>query len=1115
MAEYKVRLGVEVKTVDIQKQINDAESKLNKIKLNIDGQHLSKQVNSVLTQINKTNKGTKAPIMSIDTTSLESSLKDVNNLIKEVKNSIGTLDSKSGMKSLLASINQISSALEKVSAQFDSITADLKSISSKDFNLNFGIKVGGSNQIQRNAMYENKARNETLPQLKEQAAELENYFKAYYKVQEGYQAVQKLIQGSNVRNGRVSLYDMLPKLYNTKAPLSQQMDAWKDYISVIKEASNIKGFDISSVTSKFSKSADDLVKDAQDIQTGVNETEESFEKLRQIFGGSNVNVEGISAQLESIVDNLNAIKVAIQELSSGVSINDLSQDFKELSETLKQLMSNVTLVQNTLNGGFSGAGSSISDAIQNIKVADINLTTMRGHVDQLKTVLGQIGFNNSSIDVITKDIDKLGISVTNVTTKLNKDGSINLTVKGIDQMERAVTVMKTIDKVGNIKNLGTSISQSFNETENAYKRLIDIVKEMSNIKVKIAGLDADKNSAEINELTAQLNKLESEYNDLYAITGKNLSNGQFTKLCQEITDGANKIRQAESRMSDTSAIKTQENAYKELVSILKQIDSLEINVTKLKGQGASNNEIAEIEAQLRNLRNTYREIEHSMNKPLSSSQLDDLYNQVAKTQNRIDKLNASILDKKIQRADSIISSSSISKVENQYSKVYSSLNKLKSSSQEVKIAFDNLNNAYSKLSSARNSYKSVMSDYTSSDNKKLKSIDKLISANKEYENSLATVNNLIAKNTRAQKDSVDASYLKQKSDKLSYDMDRWLRDNSLAANEFGDSIKNLKIQLKTCDDVDFNNIRAEFEKIKNEAINTGKVGKTFGDRIKAQFQKYSSYLSVASAFMYVSQVMRDMYQQVVAIDTKMTELKKVTDETSKSYDQFLSNAASRAADIGTTIDGLVSSTADFARLGYDFEDAQGLAEVANIYTVVGDEIESVDTATESLISTMAAFKDETKGISNVDFAMDIVDKFNEVSNNFAISSGGIGTALEKSASSLKAANNTIDESIALITAANTVTQDPDVVGNAFKTISMRIRGAKTELEDMGEDADGMVESTAKLREEIMALSGVDIMKDNKTFKSTYQILDELSQKWKDLTDIQQAKCLPVYTEMCS
>lgn len=75
---------------------------------------------------------------------------------------------------------------------------------------------------------------------------------------------------------------------------------------------------------------------------------------------------------------------------------------------------------------------------------------------------------------------------------------------------------------------------------------------------------------------------------------------------------------------------------------------------------------------------------------------------------------------------------------------------------------------------------------------------------------------------------------------------------------------------------------------------------------------------------------------------------------------------------------------------------------------------------------------------------------------------------------------------------------------AFKTISMRIRGASTDLQEAGLDTEGMAESTAKLREEIMALSGVDIMKNENEFKSTYDILDELSVKWKDLTDIQQA-----------
>ena len=75
---------------------------------------------------------------------------------------------------------------------------------------------------------------------------------------------------------------------------------------------------------------------------------------------------------------------------------------------------------------------------------------------------------------------------------------------------------------------------------------------------------------------------------------------------------------------------------------------------------------------------------------------------------------------------------------------------------------------------------------------------------------------------------------------------------------------------------------------------------------------------------------------------------------------------------------------------------------------------------------------------------------------------------------------------------------------AFKTISMRIRGAKTELEEAGLETDGMVESTAKLRSEILALSGVDIMENANEFKSTYKIMDELAARWENLTDIQQA-----------
>lgn len=79
----------------------------------------------------------------------------------------------------------------------------------------------------------------------------------------------------------------------------------------------------------------------------------------------------------------------------------------------------------------------------------------------------------------------------------------------------------------------------------------------------------------------------------------------------------------------------------------------------------------------------------------------------------------------------------------------------------------------------------------------------------------------------------------------------------------------------------------------------------------------------------------------------------------------------------------------------------------------------------------------------------------------------------------------------------------------MKTLSMYLRASKTEAEEAGESTDGMAESVSKLRDEILALTGnkVDLMLSKDEFKSTYQIMKELSAVWHDLSDITQANIL--------
>ena len=105
--------------------------------------------------------------------------------------------------------------------------------------------------------------------------------------------------------------------------------------------------------------------------------------------------------------------------------------------------------------------------------------------------------------------------------------------------------------------------------------------------------------------------------------------------------------------------------------------------------------------------------------------------------------------------------------------------------------------------------------------------------------------------------------------------------------------------------------------------------------------------------------------------------------------------------------------------------------------------------------------------------------------------------------------NTLDEAIGIITAANEVVNDPSSVGTALKTLTLRLRGSKTELEEMGEDVSDMATTTSQLQAKLLALTGgkVDIMLDENTFKSSTQILREMAEAWEDMSDISRASAL--------
>ena len=152
---------------------------------------------------------------------------------------------------------------------------------------------------------------------------------------------------------------------------------------------------------------------------------------------------------------------------------------------------------------------------------------------------------------------------------------------------------------------------------------------------------------------------------------------------------------------------------------------------------------------------------------------------------------------------------------------------------------------------------------------------------------------------------------------------------------------------------------------------TTKRTETFLQAITRKTKEIFTYFSGSSIIYKAINEVQKGIQYVRDIDTALTELKKVTDETEESYDKFLKTAAKTADKVGSTIKEVVSSTADWARLGYSMEEAANLAESTSVLLNVS-EFSSIDDATSALISTMQAFGYAAKD------SMHVVDVMNEI-----------------------------------------------------------------------------------------------------------------------------------------
>lgn len=318
-------------------------------------------------------------------------------------------------------------------------------------------------------------------------------------------------------------------------------------------------------------------------------------------------------------------------------------------------------------------------------------------------------------------------------------------------------------------------------------------------------------------------------------------------------------------------------------------------------------------------------------------------------------------------------------------------------------------------------------------------------------------------------------------------------------------LNQLKVSLgRVNNQADFSKWKAQLSAFRAEVKAAGKDTLSLGDVFKNNLTKVSQWIGATTIIFKTWQTLREGFDVVKDLDNALIDLKKTTHATEEQYRSFYYTANQTAKELGASTKDIIQQTSDWARLGYSLEDATTLSRNSAIFSAVSEDLD-LSEATDGLVSILKAFKLDAN-----DSLDGIISKVNEVGNKFAVSNADIVEALTRSSSAMAAANSTFEQTVALATAATEITRDASQVGNALKTISMRIRGYDEETETFSDDLktiNGDIADLTKVASNNK--QGISLFEadDPNTYRAPYEILKDIADIWDEISDKNQAKLL--------
>ena len=227
---------------------------------------------------------------------------------------------------------------------------------------------------------------------------------------------------------------------------------------------------------------------------------------------------------------------------------------------------------------------------------------------------------------------------------------------------------------------------------------------------------------------------------------------------------------------------------------------------------------------------------------------------------------------------------------------------------------------------------------------------------------------------------------------------------------------------------------------------------------------------------------------VKEFDDTLVEFRKVSDLGGESLNSYTQQLGELGQEVARTRSEMVAASTEFVKSGYSEEDAAQLAKISELFRNIADDEISTGDSAGFIISQLKAFGNETET-----FALHVTDAINNVSNNMAVSSSDISTALSKTSSAMGALGNSFEETIALVTSGTEVMH-----GQASK-VARGLRTIGNNIANAAQGADTLEISVQGVTKQIDLLDST-----TGDMRSTFDIMQDIfTSGWNDMTNAEQ------------